>query len=88
MAYIKRNRWTAAQVNYLEQNWDKFSDEKMADHLGKTLKSIRRKRERMLLKKASGRGIVKAFNDTRTVGQLAGAPTIKSSEPDSTPFNL
>lgn len=56
--YIPRNKWTSKQVNFLVENWDTMSDEKIADALGRTLKSVRRKRERLQLKKACGRGIV------------------------------
>lgn len=83
MSYIRRAKWTAKQVTFLETHWDTMSDEKMADILGKTTKSIRRKRERMLLKKAQGRGIVRAYSDSRT-GSNTERPI--SSEPDGTPF--
>lgn len=62
MEYREKHRWTAAQENYLRENWHNVRDEDIATRLGKTLKSVRRKRERMLLKKAGGRGIVKPLN--------------------------
>lgn len=87
MTYIRRARWTARQQNFLNENWDKMSDEKISEILGKTLKSVRRKRERLLLKKASGRGIVRAYGDSKTTNNN-GVPTAKSSEPDGTMFSL
>jgi hypothetical protein len=59
--YRPKTRWTARQVNYLLEHWDTLKDEDIATNLGRTLKSVRRKRERLDLKKASGRGIVKRF---------------------------
>ena len=59
--YVKKERWSSRQVNFLIENWDTMSDEKISEVLGKTLKSVRRKRERLELKKASGRGIVAAY---------------------------
>lgn len=86
MAYIRRAKWTAKQVNFLNENWDTMSDERMSEVLGKTLKSVRRKRERMLLKKAHGRGIVRAFTDSKTVNATALPPV--SREPDGTLYDL
>lgn len=60
MIYNPRPRWTARQLNYLMDNWDTMKDEDIANTLGRSLKSVRRKRERLALKKASGRGIIGA----------------------------
>ena len=66
-AYQARPRWTARQLNYLVENWDTMKDEDIANTLGRTLKSVRRKRERLELKKACGRGIVaKATSSNET----------------------
>jgi hypothetical protein len=59
-----------------------MSDEQISEILGKTLKSVRRKRERMQLKKASGRGVIKAY--TPPVHQ--GSTIARSAEPDGTPL--
>lgn len=56
--YRARPRWTLRQTTYLEQNCYSMKDEDIATALGKSLKSIRRKRENMELKKACGRGMV------------------------------
>lgn len=60
MAYRPKYRWTAKQVEFLTLNYATMKDETVAEHLGKTLKSIRRKRENLGLKKSCGRGIVSA----------------------------
>lgn len=85
MLYQEKPRWTARQVNFLNENWDKMSDEQISEVLGKTLKSIRRKRERMQLKKASGRGVVKAYTPPVHQGSTIAEARI-SSEPDGTPL--
>jgi hypothetical protein len=79
--YVPRNKWTSKQVNFLIENWDTMSDEKIADALGRTLKSVRRKRERMQLKKASGRGIVSSLEkyksgETTKSAEIEGVKTI------------
>jgi len=61
MAYEPKPRWTNKQTLFIEQNYEKLTDEQIATALGRTKKSIRRKRERLLLKKASGRGYCKRF---------------------------
>lgn len=55
MSYSERPRWTASQVNFIQENYHKMSDEQIANIIGRTKKSVRRKRERMLLKKEMGR---------------------------------
>lgn len=57
--YNKKPRWTHAQNTMLKKLFAELSDEEIADKLGRTLKAIRRKRARMQLIKASGRGIIK-----------------------------
>jgi hypothetical protein len=85
MLYQTKPRWTARQVNFLCENWDKMSDEQISEVLGKTLKSIRRKRERLQLKKASGRGVIRAYTPPVHQGQSIGQATV-SREPDGTPL--
>jgi hypothetical protein len=58
--YKPKHRWTARQVQFLKENAYTMSDQKIADILGKTLKAIRRRRERLVMPKQSGRGIVAA----------------------------
>lgn len=60
MAYQTKPRWTRAQEDFLLNNYEDLTDEEIAVILQRTLKSIRRKRERMGLPKASGRGICMA----------------------------
>lgn len=59
MAYIPKPRWTQRQVNFLIDNAYVLKDEEIATILGKTLKSVRRRRERLQIMKACGRGYVK-----------------------------
>jgi len=54
MAYKAKPRWTSKQVIFLRENYKKMTDEQIAEVLGKTLKSVRRKREEMELKKPMG----------------------------------
>ena len=60
--YKSKPRWTPTQEHFLVENWDKLTDEQISAALGRSLKSIRRKRQRMELKKKSGRGICEAAN--------------------------
>jgi hypothetical protein len=53
--YRAKPRWTARQEAYVIENYGKMKDEEIANILGKTVKSIRRKRERLHLKKSGGR---------------------------------
>lgn len=64
MTYIPKPRWTFRQKMYLIENFDKMRDVDIADHLGKTKKSIQRMRARMELNKECGRGIVRATEET------------------------
>lgn len=61
--YEPRPRWTARQMEFLLANWPTMKDEEIADALGKTLKSVRRRRERLELKKLHGRGVCGAAED-------------------------
>lgn len=65
MAYQAKPRWTARQINFLIENAYTMKDEDIAEVLGKTLKSIRRRRERLGMAKVSGRGLV-ARRETNT----------------------
>jgi hypothetical protein len=56
MAYQPKPRWTNRQEHFVRTNCHKMTDQEIADILGKTLKSVRRKRERMIIPKKSGRG--------------------------------
>lgn len=63
MAYQAKPRWTQRQINFLRDNAFTMKDEDIAEVLGKTLKSIRRRRERLGMAKVSGRGIVAKRED-------------------------
>ena len=63
MEYKTKPRWTARQVNFLIENAYSMKDQQIADVLGKTLKSVRRKRERYGMKKGHGRGLVGPISD-------------------------
>ena len=58
MSYKPKTRWTFRQLEFLRQHWDELSDEEIAEALGRTRKSVRRKRFRLNLIKGNGRGIV------------------------------
>lgn len=55
MSYIEKSKWTAEQMNFITQYHDKMTDQEIADFLGRSRKSVRRKRERMGLRKEEGR---------------------------------
>jgi hypothetical protein len=61
MSYNKKNRWTEAQLMFLRDNHEKLKDEQIAEILGRTLKAVRLKRARLLLKKASGRSLCESL---------------------------
>ena len=61
MKYIPKPRWTHSQKEFVKNNYEKYTDEQLSVLIGRTLKSIRRMRERLGKKKASGRGICKAY---------------------------
>jgi hypothetical protein len=69
MAYKPKPRWTKLQLIYLENHADKLPDEAIAEHLGKTLKSIRMKRLRLGLEKTGGRGVVSLKKEHSTPPQ-------------------
>ncbi len=57
MAYKRKERWTANQINFLKDNWEKLTDEQLSTVIGRTPKSIRHKRQRLGLEKIGlGRG--------------------------------
>ncbi len=56
--YKTKPRWTLKQTEYLADNAYILKDEEMASALGKTLKSVRRKRQNLEIKKGFGRGLV------------------------------
>lgn len=60
MAYQPKRRWPKSQEIFLKDNYGHMKDEQIADILKRSVKSVRRKRERMELPKESGRSICKA----------------------------
>lgn len=52
-AYQEKNRWTVKQEAYLKANYQLKSDQELSDIIGRSLKSIRRKRAEMGLTKAT-----------------------------------
>lgn len=57
--YNRKERWTANQVKFLKENFHNMKDEIIAEVLGRTVKSVRHKRQRLDLDKASaGTGVV------------------------------
>lgn len=63
MTYKRKPRWTHTQTQFLKDHYDVLKDEQIARMLGKTLKSIRKKRENMGIVKECGRGICKPRKD-------------------------
>lgn len=55
--YKRKHRWTKHQEEFLRENFEVLTDEKIAEVLGRTTKSIRLKRLRMGKTKASGRSL-------------------------------
>ena len=62
--YKEKARWTATQERFVKDNYEKMTDEQISNAIGRSLKSVRRKRERMLLAKAMGRSYCKARETT------------------------
>ncbi len=57
MAYKRKDRWTAAQIQFILENYRTMKDNEMAFILGRSLKSVRHKRIRLSAEKASnGKG--------------------------------
>lgn len=67
MSYQERNRWTEKQKMFLEDNFERYTDEQLAEMIGRSLKSIRRKRQRLTLKKASGRSICRKYDSNQII---------------------
>lgn len=57
MGYQKKVRWTVKQEMFILNNYKSMKDYQMANILGRSLKSVRHKRQRLELEKMSyGRG--------------------------------
>ena len=82
-SYNIKSRWSKSQVEFLEAHCYELSDEQLAAHLGRSLKATRRKRERLLLKKKSGRGIVAKYEaPTKTPpSETSGGETSSETPP-------
>lgn len=63
MSYIEKSRWTAEQSNFIRANYQQMSDEQIAMVLGRTKKSVRRKRENMKLKKEMGKVVYGSISE-------------------------
>lgn len=84
--YRVKARWTKKQLAFLEENAYKLSDEKMAEMLGRTLKAVRRKRQDMELKKASGRGKVAKFEESANKNSVNADNKSNQDTPNSPPI--
>ena len=84
MSYRAKPRWTFRQLEFLRENWDKLSDEEIAEALGRTRKSVRRKRFRLDLIKGNGRGIVIAKEEQ--IKQRQSQPTENQDTFNSPPI--
>ena len=63
--YTPKPRWSQRQKAFLIDNYANMKDEQIAQHIGRSIKSVRRMRERLGLKKMSGRGICAAHPDAQ-----------------------
>ena len=63
--YSEKNRWTEKQKMFVENNYDKYTDDQLAEMLGRSRKSVRRKRQRLMLRKACGRGICAKYDSSK-----------------------
>lgn len=62
--YKTKPRWTFAQVQFLKKNVHNMTDDEIALHLGKTRKSIERKRDKLNIRKLPGRGVTEVIDPT------------------------
>lgn len=53
----KRKYWSNYEINFLLENIESLTDSEIAKILKKTLKAVRRKREKLQLIKQNGRGV-------------------------------
>lgn len=60
MSYQKKDRWTANQIDFLKQNYESLKDEEISAVVGRSLKSVRLKRQRMGLPKAHGYAVCRS----------------------------
>jgi len=63
MSYVEKPRWTAQQSNFIRANYQNMSDEQIGMVLGRTKKSVRRKRENMGLKKEMGKVVYGSISE-------------------------
>lgn len=70
MSYRSKPRWTWTQEQYLLKNAGTMHDIDIAQALGKTLKSIRRKREELGVRKVQGRGKCEVIDLTRLRAEI------------------
>lgn len=54
--FVQKRRWTHEDETFLSNNWGTRTDKELAGILGRSTKSIRRKREEMELRKVGWRG--------------------------------
>lgn len=64
MSYIEKSRWTADQSNFIRANYERMSDDQISMILGRTKKSVRRKRENMGLRKEMGKVVYDSISGT------------------------
>jgi hypothetical protein len=55
---IRKREWTAVEIAFLKANAATMRDEDIATKLSRNLKSVREKRRRLNIPKASGRGVI------------------------------
>lgn len=79
MNYQEKNKWTAAQLNYLISNYQTMKDEEIANALNRTVKSVRQKRARLKLAKVNGRGLCAARAGNATYRGQVGKRLIKAT---------
>lgn len=59
MSYRERPRWTISQEQFLVTYCGELTDDEIAEAIGKTKRAVTTKRQRLEMKKESGRGICK-----------------------------
>jgi predicted phosphatase len=55
MLNIKKPRWTHHELTFLHTNWENMTDKELSDVLGRSVKSVSRKREHHKLMKRVGK---------------------------------
>lgn len=67
---LRKDRWTAKQKEFMLLNYKNMKDKDLASLLGRSIKSIRNKRQRLDCEKVSGgRGNYKVVSLSKTISE-------------------